>query len=237
MLHCTCVRVASRLSHCAWYGRGSWFLMPDGTEKWGHCLLGNHCVDHMAALQGTCCKMTGCTACTASKGRLGELRASFERKTTVKMRLLYELLLQREPALTSQGFVMNHAALQRLEADYFQTRLIKNAFWNFRFFCPYTQTLPDSLHLADLGVFQSILFAVFDDFKAKVFHYLDDAENRRLAVADRLGGRLRIAKLLDQEGVKTFVSNVAHRFANVNKNDLKAPLFKAWEYRRLMLVS
>ncbi len=124
----------------------------------------------------------------------------------------------------------------RLEADFFQTRLIKNAFWNFRFFCPYTQTLPDSLHLADLGVFQSILFAVFDDFKAKVFHYLDDAENRRLAVADRLGGSLRIAKLLDQEGVKTFVSNVAHRFANVNKNDLKAPLFKAWEYRRLMLV-
>jgi hypothetical protein len=153
------------------------------------------------------------------------------------MRELFDRLMNRETAFTSQGFVANLAALQRLEADYFQTRLIRNAFWSFRFFCPYTQTLPDSLHMADLGVFQSILFAIFEDIEVKALQYLDNAEARRNLVGDRLAGRLRIEKLLDQEGVKQFVSNVAHRFASVKKNELKAPLFKAWEYRRLMLVS
>jgi hypothetical protein len=45
-------------------------------------------------------------------------------------------------------------------------------------FCVYTQTFPDSLHMADTGVFQHVLYHMFDHVKEEIFVHLDDGSKR-----------------------------------------------------------
>jgi len=51
---------------------------------------------------------------------------------------------------------------------------------------------------------------------------------------DRLAARLEMTRIIDREGVSNFVAQVGHRISS--RGDNKTPLFKASEFRRLMLV-
>lgn len=128
--------------------------MPEGPDRWGHCLVGNHIVDHMEALNATCCKQSGCTCCVAKQGQLATLRQHFERKTTGKVKEAYNRLLDREAFLCPDGFILNQAALDRAEHDFWSLCFIKNAFWEFR----YEFSIPD-VSLFDTE--QAVLLAGF----------------------------------------------------------------------------
>ena len=51
---------------------------------------------------------------------------------------------------------------------------------------------------------------------------------------DRLAARLEMTRIIDREGVSNFVAQVGHCISS--RGDNKTPLFKASEFRRLMLV-
>ena len=211
--------------------------MPEGDDRWGHCLLGNHIVDHMEALSATCTKKGYCTGCSAKPGELHRVHDYFERKTTGKMKTMYHFLLERQALVNAKGFIVNQAAMTRAEFELCNTRLIKNAFWEFRFFCVYTQTLPDPLHLADLGLFQAIIFAIFDDWKSTLFSRLPQWEIRWKRVINCLGGRLQNCRLLDQEGFSDYIQRLGTLFTIADANGgNSAPIFTGKEYRRLMAV-
>jgi hypothetical protein len=88
------------------------------------------------------------------------------------MKKLFEYLRQQEEYLDEAGFVSNKAALDRLQEAFYGCRLLPNAWWEFKHFCIYSQTLPEPLHLADLGIFPALLEAIFEDFDYKVIRYV-----------------------------------------------------------------
>ena len=211
--------------------------MPDRSTRFCYPLLANLCVDTIERFKVTGCKSNGCTACVASKGELHRFHATFARKSTPEMRKMYEDLLSSRTFFTADGGLANKAALRRAETQLGRTRLIANAFWSFRFFCVYSYSMPDALHLADLGIFPHILFAIIADWRCRVFAHLDD-EAKRLEVAmDRLAARLAGVKFLDNQGVGSeYVCNVGHKIAEAQDDAESTLILKAWEFRRLAMV-
>lgn len=116
-------------------------------------------------------------------------------------------------------------------------RLVKNAFWEFRGFCVYTQTLPDSLHLADVGLFAGILFAIFKNCREYIFDWLDNAEKRWETAMERLEFRLKHCTFIGTEKLPDAVCQVGMRITKSQNTTKSSPLFKASEFRRLMLVT
>ena len=213
---------------------GMWMQCPDGLKRWTYPLLAFHCVDHKEALRATNTKKTTCTGCSATEGHLDNVHGTYTRKTTVQMRALY--MQWKDFFLNPDGSVKEGKAetLRRFEAQHFHgCRFMWNSFWAFRFFCVYTQTPPESLHLADLGLFQSILVTVFDDCKGKIFDWLDNGDKQWDNAMNRLQHRLHACRFVGTE-VPPHVCKVGERFTK--SDDKSTPLFKAWQFRLLMLV-
>lgn len=116
---------------------------------------------------------------------------------------------------------------------------MRNAFWRFRNFCVYAQTVPDSLHLADIGIWQAIIVVVLADCKARLFNqvYLDHAvcDRKWEAALDRLRVRLSRWTYLENRRLASWVAKVGEKIWKVS--EVSRPLFNAAEYRQLMLVS
>lgn len=115
---------------------------------------------------------------------------------------------------------------------------MRNAFWKFRNFCVYAQTWPDSLHLADIGIWQAMISTVLADCREKLFNavYVDPAVRERKwgEALDRLRERLSRWTYLENKRLASWVTKVGEkiwRVAEVNR-----PLFSAAEYRQMMLV-
>lgn len=213
--------------------------LPDRSERFCIPLVANLCLDHMEKLKATNTKANGCTCCFAEKGQLDRFRQAFERKSTPQMRTLYEDLIRTHQLLRSNGIIVNKAALKRAEKQLGQTRVLENAFWDCRFFCPYCFSMPESLHLADLGMFPHLLFAIFKDIqvRAKVFQYVEDAESKWSEAMDRLSARLQGCALLSNQGVGgKYVCDIGHKITEAQEYDDSSPILKAWEFRRLMMV-
>ena len=211
--------------------------LPDGSERFCFPLVANLCLDYMEKLKATNTKANGCTCCFAEKGQLDRFRQAFERKTTPQMKQLYEQFISSHHPLRSNGEIVNKAALKRAEKQLGHTRVLENAFWECRFFCPYCFSMPESLHLADLGMFPHILFAIFKDIRAKVFQYVEDEESRWNEAMDRLSARLEGCTLLSNLGVGgKYVCDIGHKITEAQEYDDSSPILKAWEFRLLMLV-
>ena len=95
------------------------------------------------------------------------------------MQQLYSDLKSRENCLDDDDNIIpgKGPAVVRAEEDFHGCRLMRNAFWKFRSFCIYSQCPPDSLHLADSGIFPQILFAIVTDFKAKILPFFDNPKD------------------------------------------------------------
>ena len=115
-------------------------------------------------------------------------------------------------------------------------RLLKNAFWDFRLFDVYTQCFPDSLHMADSGIFEHILIHVLDHTRSEIYSKFGDAEanDRWTEAMDRLEVNLLRTKLVSNEPIGDFIARVGHKVTA--RVDTSTPMFKASEFRRLMLV-
>jgi hypothetical protein len=199
--------------------------------------MANLCLDTIERLKATCTKANGCTCCVASKGELNLFRATFARKSTPDILRQYEALLAANAYFTEAGTISNKAGLKRAEQELGQTRLVRNAFWSFRFFCVYCHSLPDALHMADLGIFPHILFAIVADWRSRVFDHLEDGEARLHVAMDRLAAKLSGVVFLNNEGVgSAFVCRVGHRIVEAQNNAESTPILKAWEFRRLSMV-
>jgi hypothetical protein len=116
-----------------------------------------------------------------------------------------------------------------------------NAFWDCRNFNVYAQTFPDSLHLADSGLFDSILTVVFADLKSKILGWSEvvNAPKKWEVCMHRLQERLALVRILDNIGVPAYVTEVGHRYSKAleaPKQTSSSPMFRAWEYRLLMEV-
>ncbi len=114
---------------------------------------------------------------------------------------------------------------------------MENAFWKFRLFDVYAQCFPDSLHMADTGVFEHILTHCLASIKQSFDDALGDDDGKRWKEAmNRLQYRLQRTTLVQNEGISNFVARVGHRVTALAGQKSKVPLFKASEFRRLMLV-
>lgn len=113
---------------------------------------------------------------------------------------------------------------------------MRNAFWDFREFCVYTQTLPDSLHMADVGVFSNLLFAILGYCRERIHGHLEasDADARWNRAMNRLEDRLRECTFINNEKVPPYVCKVGQKITL--SEDESSPLFKASEFRQLMLA-
>ena len=143
----------------------------------------------------------------------------------------------KDTFLEPDGSVKPGMATQmaKFEQEYFHgCRFMWNSFWEMRGFCVYTQTLPDSLHLSDLGLYQAILVAIWADCKENLFDWLPDGAARWTNAMHRLEQRLNSCRLVGTELPPT-VCQVGDKFEKAH--DTSIPLFKAWEFRLLMLVS
>jgi hypothetical protein len=123
-----------------------------------------------------------------------------------------------------------------------RSRFMYNAYWDCRMFDVYTQTFPDSLHLADSGLFDSILFAMFADLRAKIFGWsgVANAATKWSVCMDRLQSRLTLVSILGNIGVPEYVTEVGHKYSKAleaGPNKSQTPMFRAWEYRLLMEVT
>ena len=111
---------------------------------------------------------------------------------------------------------------------------MRNAFWDFRMFDVYTQCFPDSLHMADTGVFEHILLHVFDNTRSEIYSCLEDGEERWKAAMDHLELNLLRTTLVSNEPISNFVARVGHRITE--RIDNSTLMYKASEFRRLMMV-
>jgi hypothetical protein len=116
-------------------------------------------------------------------------------------------------------------------------RLIRNAFWKFRLFCVYSQTVPDSLHLSDIGLFQTMLVSCLATCKETVFENLPEQDRQKLwtQAMDRLQWRLRSWAHVEGVRISNAAASIGHRIADAEDDSM--PLLKASDFRTLMLVS
>ena len=98
----------------------------------------------------------------------------------------------------------------------------------------YQQTVPEALHLVDLGLFPTLIFLVFKDCREKLFQHLPDPIKSWNVAMERLEARLSTARLLMNENLAPFVCKAGFRFTEA-KNET-VPLYKAFEFRQLMLI-
>lgn len=92
--------------------------------------------------------------------------------------------------------------------------------------------------MADLGIFPHLLFAIIKDIRERVFHWLDDKEERWKIVLARLKARLSGIVFLNNEGVGSrYVCEIGEKITEAQDAEESQPILKAWEYRRLMMVS
>ncbi len=97
--------------------------------------------------------------------------------------------------------------------------------------------MPESLHVADLGIFPAILFAIFQQWDKEVFQWLDDPVAAWSETNDLLAAKLGAVRLLNNEGVGgSYVCNIGHKIREAQEQDDSVPILKAWEFRRLMHV-
>lgn len=103
----------------------------------------------------------------------------------------------------------------------------------------YAQTVPDSLHLSDTGIWQAILVIIFADCKAKLFDAAFPEETVRerkwTAALERLQIRLSRWTSIDNHRLASWVTRVGQKIYRAS--EVSRPLFTAGEYRELMLVS
>ena len=117
-------------------------------------------------------------------------------------------------------------------------RLLQNAFWRFRQFDVYTQTVPDSLHCADTGLYQTILIAIFRSIRTELFDQLENADRRWLKAMQRLKVRLTRWTGIDTAAIGKWVSSVGFKINDaMNSDEGSHALFKASDFRALMLVT
>ena len=117
-------------------------------------------------------------------------------------------------------------------------RLLHNAFWRFRLFDVYAQTVPDSLHCADTGLYQTILIALFRSIRTELFDHLDKADIRWLKAMQRLKVRLSRWTAIDTATIGKWLSNVGFKITDtMNSDEGSHALFKGSDFRALMLVS
>lgn len=106
-------------------------------------------------------------------------------------------------------------------------------------FCVYAQTVPDSLHLADTGLWQAIIVAVLEDCKKRLFEAIYPAGSIRdkkwEAAMDRLQIRLSRWTHLENHRLASWVTKVGSKIDRASETS--SPIFSAGEYRQLMLVS
>ena len=93
-------------------------------------------------------------------------------------------------------------------------------------------------HMADTGLFEHIISHMFAVTKEEIYDVIDDGEKKWTAAMERLKFRLLKAgsATIDNEGINAFVAAVGHR-AVAAASDNSTPMYKASEFRRLMLVS
>ena len=109
-----------------------------------------------------------------------------------------------------------------------------NPWWDFRLFDVYQQTVPEALHLVDLGLSPTLIFLVFKNCREKLFQHLPDPIKSWNVAMERLEARLSTARLLMNENLAPFVCKAGFRFTEA-KNET-VPLYKAFEFRQLMLI-
>jgi hypothetical protein len=107
----------------------------------------------------------------------------------------------------------------------------------------YAQIVPDSLHCADTGLFQSILITIFHSLKttfytASNFGGEKEAEKLWDAMLLRLKVRLSRWTNVGNTTIGKFVSIVGYKVSDaVASAEGSNALFKASDYRLLMLVN
>jgi len=119
-------------------------------------------------------------------------------------------------------------------------RLMTNAFWRFRLFDVYAQTVPDSLHCADTGLFQTLLITILTSMRTAMFQkYFEDADKRWKKAMHRLKVRLQQWSGIDSaDRISNYLSNVGIKITEASESEEGFhPLFKASDFRQLMLVN
>lgn len=219
--------------------------LPDGTTRLCCPIVVNHCVDHAQAVKDTISKNNACTGCSAtgSSGDFNLFNHMFERKWTDKMKNLYYELLRDDRfkgLFNEKGFMLSQTLLDKVQKLFLGCRFLPNAWWDAFLYDVYCQTLPEPLHLADLGLFPAILEAIRKDFDNRVLSFLPEKEREKAveAIEARMNSRLQGCLLL---GGKTVGGEAALniwaklRTAFIQKQS--SPVLKAWQFRRLMLVA
>ena len=117
-------------------------------------------------------------------------------------------------------------------------RCVYNAFWDFPHFDPYAQIVPDSLHLADTGLYQSCLMHIFKTIKEDLFQWIPNADKKWEKSMRRLSIRLQACNLMDNSTVKEWVAGIGTvaQKAGAKASRKQKALLKASEFRLLMLV-
>ena len=90
--------------------------------------------------------------------------------------------------------------------------------------------------MADSGIFEHILIHVLDHTRSEIYSKFGDAEanDRWTEAMDRLEVNLLRTKLVSNEPISDFIARVGHKVTA--RVDTSTPMFKASEFRRLMLV-
>ena len=102
----------------------------------------------------------------------------------------------------------------------------------------YAQTVPDSLHCADTGLFQTLLMTILETMRKEMFEeYLDDWERRWAIAMHRLKIRLQRWTGIDTARIGKVLSNVGQKVSEAaNSEEGSHALFKASEFRLLIQV-
>lgn len=116
-------------------------------------------------------------------------------------------------------------------------RLVRNGFDGMRFFDVYKQTVPECLHLIDLGLFPSLVFLFFGESRSHLFSQLPDHDGKAWEKAmDRLELRMSRHNIFLGQKFSKGVLKFAKRFSEKQEkgDEASSPLYKAYEFRLVM---
>eukprot|EP00961_Rhodomonas_salina_P302840 3941000-Rhodomonas_salina.1 len=221
---------------------GTFFPCPDGKDRFGYPLVCFHSCDLPEAQAATTTKANCCPQCGASACQFDCFGLSLEPKTRAGMKRKFAELVKDEDGadmLDETGRVKEGKleALKRAEEHFLGSRLVRNGFDGMRFFDVYKQTVPECLHLIDLGLFPSLVFLFFGESRSHLFSQLPDHDGKAWEKAmDRLELRMSRHNIFLGQKFSKGVLKFAKRFSEKQEkgDEASSPLYKAYEFRLVM---